>query len=110
MFKSTLLALLLAFVASPTLAQDYLIQVNGIVCDFCAIGVTKKISKLKFIDRSKYTKGVDVDVQAQLVTIAVKTDATLDQAALYAAIEAGGYNPVEVWRLAEDGSRSPVQP
>lgn len=110
MFKPTWLAVLLAFAANPTLAQDYLVQVNGIVCDFCALGVTKKVSKLKFIDRSKYTKGVDVDVQAQLVTIAVKPEATLDQAALYAAIEAGGYNPVELWQLAEDGSRSSVQP
>lgn len=105
-----MIALTLAVFATPAIAQDYVVRVNGIVCEFCAFGVTKKVSKLKFIDRTKYNKGVEVDVKEQLVTIAVKTAASLDRKALYDAIESGGYNPVELWELAEDGSRTLVQP
>ena len=95
----------LATLSTTTLAQDYVINVNGIVCEFCALGVTKKVSKLDFIDRTKFNKGVDVQVENQMVTIAVKPEATLDKEALFAAIESAGYNPVTIFELAADGSR-----
>jgi hypothetical protein len=87
-------ALVIALSSTPALAQDYVINVNDIVCEFCSLGVTKKVSKLQFIDRSKYTKGVKVEIESQIVTIAVKTDTALDKAALSATIESGGYNLV----------------
>jgi hypothetical protein len=98
-------ALLTALISTSALAQDYVIQVNGIVCDFCSLGVSKKVTKLPFIDPSKYDKGVKVEIESQMVTIAVKDNMTLDKDALFAAIESGGYNPVEIWRLTEDGKR-----
>lgn len=103
-------ALLSALLSAPAFAQDYVIQVNGIVCEFCSLGVAKKIRKLPFIDQTRYNKGVDVEVKNQQVTIAVKPDASLDQAALFAAIESGGYNPVEIFQLNADGSRQAYQP
>ena len=108
--KFSTIALLIALTSIPALAQDYVINVNGIVCEFCSLGVTKKVSKLKFIDRSKYTKGVKVEIESQMVTIAVKADATLDKATLFAAIESGGYNPVDIWQLTEKGERVAYQP
>lgn len=103
-------AWLVALAAIPAAAQDYVINVNGIVCEFCSLGVAKKISRLPFIDRSKYDKGVIVKIKDQLVTIAVKDDAQLDRAALFAAIEAGGYDPVAIWRIDANGERIPEQP
>ena len=108
--KIMILALLIAFISIPALADDYVVNVNGIVCEFCSIGVTKKVSKLPFIDRSKYDKGVKVEIESQMVTIAVKDDATLDEDALFAAIESGGYNPVELWKLTPEGERIPYRP
>ena len=98
-------ALLTVLISTSALAQDYVIQVNGIVCDFCSLGVSKKVTKLPFIDPSKYNKGVKVEIESQMVTIAVKDNMTLDKDALFAAIESGGYNPVEIWQLTDDGKR-----
>lgn len=99
-----------ALSSTSALAQDYVINVNGIVCEFCSLGVAKKVSKLAFIDRSKYDKGVKVEVESQMVTIAVKADAQLDQHALFEAIESGGYNPVEIFELTATGDRVAFQP
>lgn len=104
------LALLIALTPTMVLAQDYVINVNGIVCEFCSLGVTKKVAKLPFIDRAKYNKGVYVEIENQMVTIAVKKGETLDKAALFAAIESGGYNPVEIFALSADGERIAYQP
>ena len=104
------LALLLAAMSMQASAQDYVINVHGIVCEFCSLGVTKKVSKLPFIDRAKYDKGVKVEIENQMVTIAVKDGAAVDKAALFAAIESGGYNPVEIFELTPDGKQIPYQP
>ncbi len=104
------LALLSALLATPVSAKDYVVQVNGIVCGFCSLGVSKKISKLPFIDHSKYEKGVSVEIENQMVTIAVQPDAILDKEALYAAIESGGYNPVEIFELTAEGTRKAILP
>ena len=98
------LALLLALAASNALARDYVVEVNGIVCEFCAYGVSKKVSKLPFVDRSKYNKGVRVAIENQRVTVAVIADANLDRDALYEAILDGGYEPVALFERAPDGT------
>ncbi len=108
--RINVLALLIALIATPALAQDYVIKVNGIVCEFCSLGVTKKISKLPFIDHSRYNKGVRVEIEDQMVTIAVKEEAELDKNALFGAIESGGYNPVDIWLLTPEGERVDYQP
>ena len=99
-----------SFYTMPAFAGDYVIHVNGIVCEFCSFGVTKKIAKLDFIDHSKYTNGVKVEIEDQMVTIAVLDGATLDIDALYDAIKSGGYDPVEIFVLTEDGERVAYQP
>jgi copper chaperone CopZ len=103
-------AIILALLSGPVLATDYVIHVHGIVCSFCAKGVTKKVSKLPFIDRSKYNKGVKVEIEDQKVTIAVLTDQSLDVDALYAAIISGGYDPVGVFSIGENGELEEYQP
>ena len=87
----------------PGFASDYVVHVHGMVCSFCAQGVTKKVSKLPFIDRSKYTRGVKVEIESQKVTIAVKPEQDLDIPALFKAIESGGYDPVDVWTVTASG-------
>ena len=94
----------------PALAEDYVINVNGIVCEFCAYGVSKKVAKLDFIDRSKYDDGVDVAIENQMVTIAVKDGAVLDKDALYEAIRDAGYDPVAIFLKTADGELVEYQP
>ena len=72
--------------------------------------MSKKVSKLPFIDRSRLDNGVHVDIENQLVTIAVNPNAELNQAALFEAIVSGGYEPTEMFELTPDGERRVWQP
>ena len=85
------------------LPGEAVIIVHGIVCSFCSQGVTRNLSKLPFIDRSKYTKGVKVEIEDQKVTIAIKSDDTLDLTQVFKSILKGGYEPVEAYVSDADG-------
>ena len=102
MFTKIIVAALL-LLSAPVFASDYIVHVHGLVCSFCAQGVTKKVSKLPFIDQSKYTKGVKVEIENQKLTIAVISDQDLDIPALFEAITSGGYEPVDVWTVTATG-------
>ena len=98
--KTIAIALLYALLSTPALAQNYMVSVNGIVCEFCAYGVGKKIRKLPFIDPSQYDEGVKVDIENQRVFVAVRDDAPFDQSALFEAIESGGYDPIDILQIS----------
>ncbi len=102
MFTKIIVAALL-LLSAPVFASDYIVHVHGLVCSFCAQGVTKKVSKLPFIDQSKYTKGVKVEIENQKLTIAVMPDQDLDIPALFEAITSGGYEPVDIWTVTATG-------
>lgn len=99
-YKLTVAALLLS---APVFASDYVVHVHGLVCSFCAQGISRKVSRLPFIDQSKYTKGVKIEIEKQKLTIAVMTGRDLDIPALYEAITAGGYEPVDIWTVTAAG-------
>ena len=64
--------------AAPAPAgREAVIQVNGIVCSFCAHGVQKALGKLGILDATKYQKGVFVDVDEQRVVLALEDDAAI---------------------------------
>lgn len=88
------------------LPNEAVIVVHGIVCSFCSQGVTRSLSKLSFIDPSKYTKGVKVEIEDQKVTIAIKPDQTLDLEQVFSSITKGGYEPVEAYVSDADGNMS----
>lgn len=92
------------------MAQDYVVQVHGIVCSFCALGVAKKVAKLSFVDRSKHKKGVFVDIENQQVTLAVREDADIDKTKLFEAIKSGGYEPVGIWSVTASGELVALSP
>ena len=86
------------------LAGEAVIVVHGIVCSFCSQGVTRNLSKLSFIDGSKYTKGVKVEIESQKVTIAIKSEDKLDLPKVFKSIKSGGYDPIEAYvSTADDG-------
>ena len=93
---------------SSELTSNYVVSVHGIVCELCSYGVAKKIRKLSFVDKTKYKKGVKVDINNQLVYVAVREDQSLDKSALFKAIEAGGYQPVTLWAIDVDGEQREV--
>ncbi len=101
--RNKVLTLVVALLTTPVLAQDYVVKVHGIVCSFCAQGVIKKVSELPFVDRSLYTNGVKVEIEDQMVTVAVRDDSTINTVNLFAAIESGGYSPIDVWIVSATG-------
>ena len=108
--KHCALALGLTMSAASSTAQDYAISVSGFVCEFCAFGVSKNVSKLPFLDRTRYDKGIEMDPENQLVTLAVRKDAALDRAALTEAIESAGYKVEEIFVLSDTGEKAVWQP
>ena len=83
----------------PVKENEAVVVVHGIVCSFCSYGVRKKLSKLDFIDKDRYDKGVHVDIKNQRVTIALKPSTPVDFDEVYKQIKAGGYEPINTYML-----------
>ena len=90
--------------------HEAIIMVHGIVCSFCAQGVQRKLSKLPFIDTSKYSDGVKVEIEQQRVTIALKPTETLDVQQVFSAIKSGGYEPIKAFVSDNKGGWTTHQP
>jgi len=78
-------------------ANQMKIQVRGVVCSFCAFGVQKNLSKLEFLNRSEFKKGILVDVKNQQITLALAEDKDLNLVEVYNSIKKGGYEPEIVY-------------
>lgn len=76
--------------------NNYIVSVHGMVCELCSYGVAKNIRKLPFIDAAQADNGVKVDIENQRIFITTLSNTPLDKAALFKAIESGGYKPIEV--------------
>jgi len=78
--------------------QDQIkIKINGIVCSFCAFGVYKNLSKLRSLDPTQFKKGVHIDINAQIITLAIDDSQSLNLNEVYKSIKKGGYEPVEFY-------------
>ena len=80
-----------------------LLYVRGLCCPSCAIGVRSKLSKLKFVDKKRFKKGIEMDAKTQLVTIALKKDQSIDPALVEKGIDDAGYVAIE-WYTFEDAT------
>jgi len=74
------------------------VHVLGAVCSFCSLGIQKKLSKLPFVDLSKYNhRGSLMEIEKQRLTIAIKPGEKANIKAhiksIYKAVRAGGYDP-----------------
>ena len=78
-----------------------LVYVKGLVCPSCAIGVRKNLSKMKGVDKKRFRDGIDMNPETQLVTIALKAGAKVDNKDLIERVEDAGYIAVEEYKLHE---------
>ena len=76
-----------------------LIYAKGLCCQSCGIGVRKKVGKLDFVDVFRFNTGVELHPQTQLATIAIKKGKKAKRKALGTAIDAAGYEPVNIYQL-----------
>ena len=57
---------------------DVVFKVKGMVCSFCAQGLQKSLSKLSYVNKKNYTKGVKVNLKDQITIISTKEGAKID--------------------------------
>lgn len=76
-----------------------LVYVKGLVCPSCAIGVRKNLSKMKGVDKKRFRDGIDMNPETQLVTIALKAGAKVDNKDIMDRVEDAGYVAVEEYKL-----------
>lgn len=81
-------ALLLTF-ALPAQAAT-MVDVNGLVCDFCARALEKVFSKQEAVE------SINVDLDAKVVTINYVDGGSLDDETLTKLITDSGYNVVDI--------------
>ena len=74
--------------------RDLKIQINGIVCSFCAHGLEKALSKLSSLDVNRYGNGVLVDIETQIVTLAYLRGAEFPFSKIHRRIVKAGYDPI----------------
>lgn len=83
-----------------------LLYVRGLCCPSCAIGVRAKLSRLKFVDKKRFKKGIDMDAKHQLVTVALKKDQSIDPAKVEKGIDDAGYVAVEWYTIETSGLKA----
>jgi len=76
-----------------------LLYVKGLCCPSCAIGIRLKLSKLNFVDKKRFKKGIDMDPKTQLVTVALKEGRTIDQGQIEKKVDDAGYDAMEWYTL-----------
>ena len=91
----------LGFSQSKVTIQDNEIEINdneavvevlGMVCSMCAFGIGEGFSQTNFIDKSKFTDGVSVDIDAQYVQIGLLDSENIKPEKIVQVIEDAGYD------------------
>ena len=73
-------------------AHRITVQINGLVCDFCARALEKVFGKREGVT------GVDVNLDTKLITIGLSKGAELDDETVASLIMDAGYNVVKISR------------
>lgn len=86
--KQLFLTILFAFTFIPQAfaSGTALVQVNGLVCDFCARALEKVFGKQEAVS------DIDVNLDTKIITINFKDGQSLDDEAITALIKDSGYN------------------
>jgi hypothetical protein len=73
------------------------LETKGMVCSFCAYGAKKKVTKLKFVDRSQgKDKGVLTDIKTGRMTVQILRDQPIELKKVVHAIEKAGYGLIGI--------------
>ena len=85
-------SLILLINVSPTLAREINVDVNGLVCEFCAATIEKNFTKKEEI------KEVKVDLDQKKVFLIFKDNKDLSNEEIADIIKNNGYNVVKINR------------
>ena len=96
-FTFTIFSLVVAW-SSPSKASPVYVDVNGLVCDFCARALEKVFG------RQEAVLDIDVNLDSKIITINFKEGQDLDDEIIQELITDSGYN-VEDIRRGDDSKR-----
>ncbi len=94
-FPRVLLFIALIFASALAHAQTILVEVNGLVCAFCAQGIEKSLKKFEAVD------AVFVSLEHRMVAIALRPPGDIKDAKLTTALTKAGYTVVGIKRSDE---------
>tara|TARA_S200000501_G_C20415491_1_gene565549 strand:+ start:36 stop:443 length:408 start_codon:yes stop_codon:yes gene_type:complete len=104
MIKNFLITIFLigfTFAQSKVLIQDKevsvenneaLIEILGMVCSMCAFGIQEGFSDKEFVDKSRFSNGVVVDLDAPYVRVGLKKESEANPEAIMTVIQDAGYD------------------
>ena len=72
--------------------NEAVVEVLGMVCSMCAFGIGEGFSKTNFIDKSKFTDGVSVDIDGQYVQLGLLDSKDVNPEEIVQVIEDAGYD------------------
>ena len=70
------------------------VQVNGVVCSFCAYGAEKALAKLDCLDAAQFGNGVLIDINTHRITLAMAPGKKIPLRDIHNRIKKAGYDPV----------------
>jgi copper chaperone CopZ len=83
-------------VVKPAGGDIIKVDVNGLVCDFCAQAINKVFRKQKSV------ADISVDLREKLIVVALKKDGQMDNKRLSKLIRDSGYDVVNITRFEPD--------
>ena len=110
-FLSLLLLLTLGFAQSKITIYDEEIDINqneaivevlGMVCAMCAFGIEEGFSNEEFVDKSKFSNGVLVDIDAKFVQLGLKKSLSVNPESIYSVIQDAGYDVKKLYILKDN--------
>ena len=88
--------------------NEVVLEISGLVCSFCAMGLQNKLSKLDHLDKSKYNKGIFIDVKHQYAIIAESENENVDLDKVVKLTTEAGYD-VKIIYTNPDGDKIMVK-
>ncbi len=89
--------------ARPVVVEEdqTVVQVNGVVCSFCAYGAEKALSKLDCLDQAEFGNGVLIDIDTHRITLAFRPGEKIPIRDIYQRIKKAGYDPITLYVRSE---------
>ena len=82
--------------------NEAIVEVLGMVCSMCAFGIEEGFSNEEFVDKSKFSNGVLVDIDAKFVQLGLKKFSSVNPESIYNVIQDAGYEVKKLYILKDN--------
>jgi mercuric ion binding protein len=91
--KKIIIALSVFLISASAFAETAKVQVNGMVCAFCAQGIKKKFAE------NPNVESCEVDLDKKIVEVKIKKDKTVSDEEIKKIIKDAGYAAIKLERF-----------